>query len=157
MRIGAGSCLRLRSRSRRGITMIETSVACAVGTLLVYLVAVSYGAFARGAALVAARAELVREADLAMALLGDSLREGHTPIRMGPGPGAAVAIGSDQYVASDHVLYRNGEAVAWGVAAVTVSDDSRVIRLRMQDPDRYEDRARTRLLRRDFYLMVPPP
>jgi hypothetical protein len=63
-----------RTRPRRGITLIETSVSCFLGVLLVYLVARSGSAFTHGAATLMNRAELVREGDLAAGYLEQALR-----------------------------------------------------------------------------------
>jgi len=56
------------------MTLLETLMAAWLSALLVYLVAMSWSGFTRGAALISARAELVREGDLAIARLADDLR-----------------------------------------------------------------------------------
>jgi hypothetical protein len=56
------------------MTMAETIATVAISSLLVYLVGACWGGFTRGATLMTARAELVRESDLAIARMADDLR-----------------------------------------------------------------------------------
>jgi hypothetical protein len=150
---------------RRGITLIETSVACAVGSLLVYLVAMSWCGFTRGAHLMVARVELMREADLAIARLSDSLRGGDAPWIDAVDGALVIGTGQDpdRYVAADHLLRRNGQVLAHHVEWIELSPDQRTIRLHMhmpdvvEDPDRAHHGANARWLERDVYLMLAQP
>jgi hypothetical protein len=153
--------------------------ACSVGTLVVTLTAMSCCGFVRVATLIAARASLMRESDLAIVRLADDLRTQETPV-IQRGDDDGIAVGPHVYVVRDGRLcfYESeallnagtgGEVVAWNVGQITVSDTAttsgQVIRLHMVCPDVTEiwkrsgpDRpvAERSPLSRDVYLVVLP-
>jgi hypothetical protein len=155
---------RQRRARRRGATLLETSVACVLGTLLVYIVAMSWCGFVRGARLIVARAELVREADVAVRRLCESLRDGDLPVP--DANGHLQAIGTDRFRVDNFVLEIGEEPafepLAWHVASADVGpiptppSAPRWIRLTMRLPDEYEDRNRTLMLERHVDLVIVP-
>ena len=142
-----------RKPVRRGITLIETSVACALSTLLIWLVAMSGIEFTRGAHLIAARAELMREADIAVAHIVNSLRErAAEPESVASG---GIRIGPNVYDTADGRLTRDGEPVAWHVSAIDLADDTIVLTMAM--PEVVENRKSGVTLQRAVEVRVEQP
>lgn len=147
--------MRRRAR-RRGTTLIETSVACGLGTLLVYLVAMSWTGFDRGARMIVARAELVREADLILAHLSDRLRTGASPVFEDvDGRHLLASIGGDAYESTGGVLSCNGEPIAWHVDAILGEDNDRTITVVLTMPRVAEMPGKS--LERRFSLLLARP
>jgi hypothetical protein len=148
-----------RPPSRRGITLTETCVACTLGTLLVYLVAMSGIEFTRSARLIAARADLMREADIAVAYLVDSLHtQGQPPTTL---DGGGVRIGDHTYSTHAGRLRRtvagipDDHDIAWHVESIQLAGTA--LTLTLSRPDLVENRRTGQTLERTLDVLVVAP